>query len=197
MKKILFGIMALSLSMAAFGAANASTTSVPVMVQCNVIAAPTGLVITDEAGQVLTELNIDHGNIVKPTVGSTVAADPTAYKIFKVQRYDNGAPVAIGSTDASTLKVSLKNGTGAGLNETLLKKDGTSTNNPLTSTLKLEGGANPDPNNTSYTETIGKTSQVHTGKVTSTIAKAGITPATATGLYNNARVNTLEVIYTP
>lgn len=196
MKKILFGIMALSLSMAAFGAANASTTSVPVMVQCNVIAAPTGLVITDEAGQVLTELNIDHGNIVRPTVG-TAPIDPTAYKIFKVQRYDNGAPIAIGSTDDSSLKVSLKGGTGAGSNETALKKDGTSATNPLTSTLKLEGGAKPDANNTSYTETIGKTSTVHTGKVTSTIAKAGITSTTATGLYNNARVNTLEVVYTP
>ena len=98
MKKVLFGIMALS--MAAFAAnpgvidptTSTETASVPVKVMAEIITAPTGLTITDEAGTVLDELVIDHGRIVKDAATS----DSVAYKLFKVQRFDGTKSVAIG-----------------------------------------------------------------------------------------------------
>ncbi|WP_297432162.1 hypothetical protein [uncultured Cetobacterium sp.] len=199
MKKVLFGIMALS--MAAFAANPAptpgengvETASVPVKVIAEIITAPTGLTITDEAGTVIDELLIDHGRIVQ----GKATSDSVAYKLFKVQRFTNGAPAKIG---AGTLNVKLE-GTTPG--EATLAKNGISADSKLTSTLSLTGGAT-QVSSTEYNHTLGDGDTEHVGRVTSTIAKGATDVAGSLlngglqpGVHHNSRQNTLTVVYTP
>ena len=189
MKKVLFGIMALS--MAAFaanpGTGNPETASVPVKVIAEIITAPTGLTITDEAGTVIDELLLDHGRIVK----GAATSDSVAYKLFKVQRFDGTAPVAIG---AGELNVKLDGST------TTLKKNGTSTDSTLPSTLTLTGGAT-QVSSTEYSHTTSGTDTEHVGRVTSTIAQAQLdgtdNTTLQTGIHHNSRERTLTVVYMP
>ncbi|MGL6118923.1 MAG: hypothetical protein ACRC0V_00295, partial [Fusobacteriaceae bacterium] len=77
------------------------TASVPVKVMAEIITAPTGLVITDEAGTVLDELLLDHGRMIK----GAATSDSVAYKLFKVQKYaDTGLPIPFA---AGSLNVNL------------------------------------------------------------------------------------------
>ena len=166
MKKVLFGIMALS--MAAFGATatnpgTGETASVPVTVIAELIKAPTGLTITDEAGTVLDELVIDHGRMV---IGKATD-DSVAFKFFKVQRFDeNGANSNLITDGQNNLYVSL--------NKTVTTLTNTSdiSQNPasLSSTLSLAGGANPIESK-SYDHAVATGDKVHTGRVISRIAK--------------------------
>ena len=193
MKKVLFGIIALS--MAAFAANPAptpgedrvETASVPVKVIAEIITAPTGLTITDEAGTVIDELLLDHGRIVK----GAATSDSVAYKLFKVQRFDTTGPVAIG---AGTLNVKVDKPT------TTLKKNGTSTTSILPSTLALSGGAT-QVSSTEYNHTTSATDTEHVGRVTSTIAQAQLdgtaNTTLETGIHHNSRERTLTVVYTP
>lgn len=197
MKKVLFGIMALS--MAAF-AANPGvvendtsgnlikeTASVPVKVIAEIITAPTGLTITDEAGTVIDELLLDHGRIVK----GAATSDSVAYKLFKVQRFDGTSATKIG---AGTLNVKLDEAT------TTLAKNGTSTASTLTSALTLTGGAT-QVSSKEYTHTTGADDTEHVGRVTSTIAQAQLdgtdNKTLETGIHHNSRERTLTVVYTP
>lgn len=195
MKKVLFGIIALS--MAAFAAnpadpATPDTASVPVKVIAEIITAPTGLTITDEAGTVLDELLIDHGRIVQ----GAATSDSVAYKLFKVQRFTNGASDVFGST-AGTLNVKLDDPT------TTLNKNGTAGGSTLTSTLSLTGGAT-QKSSIEYDHSTLATDKEHVGRVTSTIAKGTTTTAGSllstalqTGIHHNSRERTLTVVYTP
>ena len=104
MKKVLLGCIALSMGVfAASENSNSGITSgaaVPVEITAEVVAAPDSLVITDEAGNVLTEgLVLEHGRRAQGDVH-------TVSKIFKVKRLTNGVVVAVGTDSTSNLKVS-------------------------------------------------------------------------------------------
>lgn len=201
MKKVLFGIMALSVAAFALnpGVTNpdgTETASVPVKVIAEIIKAPTGLTITDEAGTVLDELLIDHGRIVADTAGD----DSVAFKIFKVKRFDSttGAidildPI---NTDGAKLKASLDNAA------TILALNGDPTVSKLESTLTLTGGTNPI-DGISYDHIVAEGEKEHVGRVTSRIARSELYADTnaggslETGIHHNSRERTLTVVYTP
>lgn len=193
MKKVLFGILALSIG--AFAAnpgtvdsnTGVETTSVPVKVIAEIISAPTGLVITDEAGRVLDELLIDHGRMIK----GQATSDSTAYSLFKVQRFVEGESKEIVDQEThtnGTLKVAIDK-----LGATLGYNGDVNNSKKLASNLTLSGANSSD--NKSYTNTL-TTEKEHVGRITSTIAQADINAASA-GVYHNARTNTLTVTYTP
>lgn len=191
MKKVLFGIIALS--MAAFAANPGDTTedegakkgsaSVPVRVMAEVIKPASSLIITDEAGTILDELLLDH-----KIVGGSNAADSVIAKNFKVKvtRTDGTVDTGING-DESTHKVTIK------LNKTattLTKVGGTGT---ITSTLRLVNGVNAVSTN-QYTAPLS--GGEHLGTITSTIAAKSV--PTAEGAYDNkvtGDMPTLSVTY--
>lgn len=184
MKKVLFGIMAFStVAFALNPGSTGNDASVPVKVIAEIITAPTGLTITDEAGRVIDELLLDHGRIVK----GVATSDSVAYKLFKVQRFNGTEPVKIGE---GTLNIKLDNGS------TILKKNGTSSTSTLTSALTLTGGAT-QVSSTEYNHTTLATDTEHVGRVTSTIAQANLNAVAETGIHHNSRERTLTVVYTP
>lgn len=202
MKKVLFGIMALSTAAFAVNpgvpttdGSGTETASVPVRVIAEIVKAPVGLTITDESGTALQELVIDHGQLVK----GNVVGDSVAFKNFRVRRYDaSGAMVALAPTAATApkLEVSLDN------TKTILKKGGTSATSILNSDLTLAGGTstpatNGDPH--SYIVNLtADTEQEHLGKVTSVIPNSDFTaPALEAGFHHNSAERTLTVVYTP
>lgn len=189
MKKVLLGIMALSMTAFAVnpGEGDPSTgevASVPVKVKAEIIKSPTGITITDEAGTVLDQLLLDHGRMIK----GQAAEDSKVYEIFKVKRFDeDGNSTDIGS---GTVKVELDN------LEAKLAKDGDTALSSLLSNLALLGNGKYDSAK-SYTETIttGKTEVV--GRVTSTIAQSQLLANTELGIFHNGGLNTLTITYTP
>ena len=213
MKKVLFGIIALSaLSLAAPDPTNPNnpasppgdgtvteTAAVPVRVIAELIPAPNGLTITDEAGTVLDELVLDHGRMVL----GQATGDSTVFKPFKVKRFDaSGTAVAIGNTGATntttsaTLKISLKTLAADALDtSTTLKSNGTSNllTEQLTSNLSLLGSTTG-----TYTQTLNGTEKEYIGRVTSRIPVEDLTKNTlVSGIYHNAGDHILEVVYTP
>ncbi|MGL4672234.1 hypothetical protein [Cetobacterium sp.] len=195
MKKVLFGILALSMTAFAANPGVDNTASVPVKVIAEIITAPTGLTITDEAGTVLDELLLDHGRIIK----GAATSDSVAYKLFKVQRFVDGSSAAFGIANG-TLEVKLTE-TGAETETAVatLKKNGTliGTNQTLTSALSLSGGSTGGTA-TSYTQATTKDDTEHVGRVTSVISQSQlVNGALETGIFHNARANTLTVVYTP
>lgn len=196
MKKVLFGIMALSTAAFAVnpGTGTPETASVPVRVIADIVEAPTGLTITDESGTALQELVIDHGQLVK----GNVVGDSVAFKNFRVRRYDSGSMVALAPTGAAApkLEVSLDD------TETTLRKGGTSTTSILNSDLTLAGGTsipatNGDPH--SYIVNLtADTEQEHLGKVTSVIPNSDFGQGgLEAGFHHNSAERTLTVVYTP
>lgn len=190
MKRVLFGIMALSI--AAFAAnpgtgatGTAGEASVPVKVRAEIVKPSAGLTITDEAGTVLDELLIDHGRIVKGTASDDSVKD----KIFKVKMgREDETYVAM----AGDLRVSLDK-TSTSLTNALA----TST---LTSTLSLVGGSGTtlvSGEEAAYVAKVNGTE--HTGRVNSVISRDQLNAAgLEEGIYNNgANKPTLTVVYTP
>lgn len=207
MKKVLFGILALSIGAFAANPGNVAsngveTSSVPVKVIAEIISAPEGLTITDEAGTVLSELLIDHGRMIK----GQQSEDSVAFKSFKVKRFANGAEAALDSSsglDASNkpkkgkLTVALDN------NATILKKDGKSdATSKLNSKLSFAGVDAATDGSSSYTVNLdgGGTTGLkeHRGRVTSTIPQTDINATTTlAGYHHNSSERTLTVTYTP
>ena len=178
MKKILFGIMALSVAAFAVnpGTGTPETASVPVTVIAELIKAPTGLTITNEAGTVLDELVIDHGRMV---IGKATD-DSVAFEFFKVQRFEeNGNNIDLIDGDKNNLYVSLNK------TETILTNTSDTSDKPasLTSTLSLTGGANAIDSK-SYDHAVATGDKVHTGRVISRIAKASLDSGTV-GIHHN------------
>lgn len=191
MKKVLFGIIALS--MAAFAVNPGDITeekgvkkgaaSVPVRVMAEVVKPASSLIITDEAGTILDELLLDH-----KIVGGSNAADSVIAKNFKVKVTGTGGVVDTDiNGDESTHKVNIK------LNKTattLTKVGGTGT---ITSTLRLVNGVNTVSTN-QYTAPLS--GGEHLGTITSTIAAKSV--PTAEGAYDNkvtGDMPTLSVTY--
>ncbi|MGL5316071.1 MAG: hypothetical protein ACRC92_22635 [Peptostreptococcaceae bacterium] len=198
MKKIIIGIMALStLSLAANPAPGTAlesqTASVPVRVIAELIPAPYGLTITDEAGTVLDELILDHGRMVL----GQATGDSTVFKPFKVKRFSTaGTAVAIANKVGAKLKVSLKANTAdtTPTTSTTLKLNGISTvvTEQLSSNLSLLGSTTG-----TYEQTLQGSETEHIGRVTSKISQATLAAATKAGIYHNAGQHILEVVYTP
>ncbi|MGL5088481.1 MAG: hypothetical protein ACRC6Z_03370 [Cetobacterium sp.] len=190
MKKVLFGILALS--MAAFAAnpgvpgtvPDTEVASVPVEVRAEIITAPTGLVITDEAGTVLDQLLLDHGRMIK----GAATSDSVVEKIFKVQRYIAGTAAPIG---AGTLNVQLDSA------DAILGLDGDLTGTTLKSVLSL-GNSNGASfvSTTEYNQTLVAADTQSLGRVTSRISQTELAAAPL-GIFHNARANSLAVVYTP
>lgn len=198
MKKKLFGLFALSTMAMAAAPGNpgaGDSASVPVKVMAEIITAPTGLVITDEAGTVLDELLLDHGQIIK----GMATDDAKVQSVFKVKRYSHAGAVVteedLGSESKNKLTVTL----GASGTATLYKGgDSSSANTPdvttqMTSTLSLSGGTN-QTSLTEYSQHLAAGDKEHMGRVMSTIPKATLNTANlSSGLYHNQGTNTLTV----
>lgn len=193
MKKVLFGIFAVS--MAAFAVnpgvttSNGEVASVPVRVKAELVNAPTGLTITDETGVALQELEIDHGQLAI----NNVVGDSVAFKNFRVRRYNaQGGLDPIAATGATAPKLEIK----LDQNTTNLKKGGAGTAT-LKSDITLAGAVAGNP---SYTVNLtANVDKEHLGRVTSVIgndqfktsSNAGITA----GSYHNSAERTLTVTY--
>ena len=196
MKKVLFGIIALS--MAAFAAnpgdLSSGTASVPVRVIAEVVKPASSLIITDEAGTILDELLLDH-----KIVGGTNPADSVVPKNFKVKVTNAGGAVdtSVNSTgDNYKVKIILsKTDTTLTRVGTNLVVDNPETPDQITSTLRLVNGVDKVDSN----EYIAPLSEgEHLGTITSTIAAAQISKVQA-GAYDNkteaANMPTLSVTY--
>ncbi|MGL5316070.1 MAG: hypothetical protein ACRC92_22630 [Peptostreptococcaceae bacterium] len=208
MKKVLFGIIAIStLSLAAVNPNNPNnpanppgsgttteTAAVPVRVIAELIPAPYGLTITDEAGTVLDELVLDHGRMVL----GQATGDSTVFKPFKVKRFSTaGTAVAIANAAGAKLQISLRDKTsvagGAVTTSTTLKLNGTDSSKSLTSNLSLLGSTTG-----SYEQTLQGGETEYTGRVTSRIPEASLSSTTLTsGIYHNGGQHVLEVTYVP
>lgn len=186
MKKVLFGIMALSVATFAANPGDITSetpsASVPVRVIAEVVKPANALVITDEAGTILDELLLDH-----KIVGGGATGDPTdsvIAKNFKVKV--TGDDGAVATNKAGSIAIALNKTT-----TTLTKVGGAKT---ISSTLRLVNGVS-DVDSNNYTATLS--SGEHLGTITSTIAAESV-PVEA-GAYDNkvtGNMPTLTVTYT-
>lgn len=187
MKKVLFGIMALSMAAFAVNPGDKENgASVPVRVIAEVVKPAAALIITDEAGTILDELLLDH----KVVTGISNSSDSVIAKNFKV-RVTTDAGI-IDQTDSGNVTIKLDKTT------TILTKVGTDQGvtgkDTITSVLRLVNGVSAKDSN-QYTAPLSKGE--HLGTITSTIA-AGSVPTTA-GAYDNkvtGNMPTLSVTYT-
>lgn len=187
MKKVLFGIIALSMATFAISGSSSQTNpgdkangaAVPVRVIAEVVKPASALIITDEAGTILDELLLDH-----KIVGGSRTADSVIAKSFKVKVTTAAGVVDEG--DSGNVTIALNETT-----TTLTKVGGTDT---ITSALRLVNGVNAVDSN-QYT--AGLSGGEHLGTITSTIAAASV--PTAAGAYDNkvtGAMPTLSVTYT-
>lgn len=193
MKRVLFGIMALSVATFAANPGTGTATtegkaSVPVKVRAEIVKPSAGLTITDEAGTVLDELLIDHGRIVKGTASDDSVKD----KIFKVKMgREDETYVAM----AGDLRVSLDK-TSTSLTNALA----TTSAPTLTSTLSLVGGSGTPVTKLESAAYVAKINGTeHIGRVNSVIPRDQLNATgLEEGIYNNGLDRpTLTVVYTP
>lgn len=184
MKRVLFGIMALSVATFAANPGTGATdaageASVPVKVLAEITAPQAGLTITDEAGTVLDELLIDHGRIVK----GAATDDSKAFKLFKVKM-----------GDSSNQYVEMNGKLTVNLNKYTTELNGPN-DGELNSVLSLAGGKTNTEGG--YEAEINGTE--HTGRVNSVISRDQLNDDDlAHGIYNNGLDRpTLTVVYTP
>lgn len=176
MKKVLFGIMALS--MATFAATNpgemtgtgtekAGTASVPVKVLAEVIAVTDAIVITDEAGNIIGAEGIvlDHGTRTKTDGEHTTA--PFRFKVKRMSETEANAPI-----DGKLTVTIAAPGTAKTTHHPInLGKIGGGTTNgeQLESHLKLENASSTLVGGKhGYEATMGAATE-HTGEITSTV----------------------------
>ena len=183
MKKVLFGIMALS--MAAFAAnpgeltSGAGTASVPVKVLAEVIAPTDALVITDEAGNILADgIVLDHG------LRTQIDAEHTTAPFrFKVKRMKTDESTGVTTFDGinGKLTVALDDVDSPTNNQEVhLGRVGGAAANKLVSTLTLANGGTLTGSTLTgkhgYEATMGTNDKEHTGEITSTVNFAGAKP---------------------
>ena len=196
MKKVLFGIMALS--MTAFTATNpgdkTNGASVPVRVIAEVVKPADSLVITDEAGTILDELLLDH----KIVAGTSNSSDSVVTKNFKVKV--TNADGAVDINNKGNVTIALDQTT------TTLTKVGSAAipANQITSNLRLVNGTGGDTNAPnigvdSYKYEALLSGGEHLGTITSTIAARSVPTTAGSGAYDNkvtGTMPTLTVTYT-
>ncbi|MGL5316157.1 MAG: hypothetical protein ACRC92_23065 [Peptostreptococcaceae bacterium] len=184
MKRVLFGIMGLSI--AAFAAnpgeltGGAGTASVPVKVLAEVIAPVDALVITDEAGNILADgIVLDHGLRTQTDEIHTTA--PFRFKVKRMSEGDDSttayAPIK------GTLKVTVADVDNDSTQEVNLGRVGGNPGDNLISKLTLANGNNLSDTEYGYVVNMGTTAKEHTGEITSTVdftnAKPGKYDSTA------------------
>lgn len=176
MKKVLFGIMALSMTAFAANPGNITgsdsktgTASVPVKVLAEVIAVTDAIVITDEAGNTIgaNGIVLDH-----ETRTQADGVHTTAPFRFKVKRVTSAGAQPINGI----LTVSIDApGTGDEKGHSInLGKIGGGAADVLASTLKLANGGSgyggsPLADKHGYTANMGTELKEHTGEITSTV----------------------------
>lgn len=183
MKKVLFGIIALSMTaFAANPGDKENGASVPVRVIAEVVKPANALVITDEAGTILDELLLDH-----KIVGGSDKGDSVIAKNFKVKV--TGTDGAVDTKNNGNVTIALNETT-----TTLTKVGSAATSgNQITSALRLVNGVNA-VNSNEYTAPLSEGE--HLGTITSTIAKESV--PTEAGAYDNkvtGAMPTLTVTY--
>ncbi|MGL5314934.1 MAG: hypothetical protein ACRCZO_06770 [Cetobacterium sp.] len=170
MKKVLFGIMALSAVSFAANPGSATEASVPVEVKAQVLAANNALVITDEAGNLLGDgIILDHG------IRAQGDTDHIVSKIFKVKRVNGTGTApnqnAIGQTGKTTLTVTLEDTDGGQQTVNLGRTGGgVAPNDKIVSTLTLPSGvASVTGSKYGYKADMGTTATEHTSSISSKI----------------------------
>lgn len=198
MKKTLLGLM--TLSTIGFANSNPGTptaASVPVLVKAEIVEPSDSLQITDLAGQLLPQIVLDHGRIVK---GSTTNSS-VAYQDFKVIKGDGNNGLAdLGGTGAK-LAVAIDKVTTDLLNKTTVAET-----NKLTSNLSLLGGKAEATASTGITgaahgyviNEIAAGMTEHRGRISSEITPAQLNgDNSVVGTHDNGSDTTLYVLYTP
>ncbi|MCQ9626380.1 hypothetical protein HS141_05270 [Cetobacterium somerae] len=200
MKKVLFGIMALSAVTfsnnnpgAPTGTGEQEGASVPVLVKAEIIAPSDSIQITDLAGQLLPKIELDHGRIIK----GAATASSVVYQDFKVIKGPaaGGTGVEIGGTGAK-MAVAI-DGT-----DTELKNSTTGiSTDTLTSNLSLLGGKDAEPVAISgaahgYEVNLAEGVTEHRGRIYSELTAADLNDGEL-GYYDNGSERTLTVLYTP
>lgn len=199
MKKILFAVMALST--VAFALNNNpgtdTTASVPVLVKAEIIEPSESLQITDLAGTLLTQIELNHGKLVKG--GAT--AESKVFQEFKIMKGDKTATdgfADLSATGKSEIAVAIDKTTTELLNKTTV-----SPANKLTATLNLDGGKNDSTHGVTgydhgYKEIIATGKKAMNGRITSTLSKETLNgPNAVVGIHDNGSERVLKVIYTP
>ncbi|MGL5964457.1 MAG: hypothetical protein ACRCZ2_08715 [Fusobacteriaceae bacterium] len=170
MKKILFGLIALSSISFAANPGTEATASVPVEVKAEILAQSASLQITDISGNLLNKIVLDHGQITKGLNNN----DSIISQDFKVVKQDGSGELAEWA-DGDKMEISIDSPT------TTLKNGA----NELESSLSLVTDTNL---------TVGATE--HKGTISSEILGTNISSAVV-GSYNNSSERTLTVVYTP
>lgn len=173
MKRILFGIMALSV--AAFAknpgdpiVGNVGEASIPVKIIAEVLVPADSLVITDEAGNILTNgITLDHGVRTNADTNHT-----TAPFRFKVKRLTAGASAPLDGD--LTVALDTKGDVANNQQQVRLGKVGSTAGSKdnLISTLALAGGTTggAGTGKYGYKVTTGAGDTEHTGEITSTVS---------------------------
>lgn len=199
MKKILFAVMALSTI--AFALNNNPGTdksaSVPVLVKAEIIEPSDSLQITDLAGTLLTQIELNHGRLVKggATAASVVSQD---FKVMKGDKLESDGFANLSATGKSEMAVAIDKTTTELLNKTTIDPA-----NKLTATLNLLGGKNDSTHGISgydhgYKETIAAGKKSVNGRITSTLSKETLNgPNSVVGIHDNGSERVLKVVYTP
>lgn len=165
MKKVLFGIMALSMAAFAKNPGTKNEASVPVRVIAEVIAATDGLVITDMTGNILTDgLLIDH----ETRVQGESHEKSVQFKVKKLNA-DGTTNNTLHTSGDATKKLTVS------LDKTTTTLKHLKSNSTIQSTLALAGG------NNYKVENAGSLPE-HVGTITSNI-EVGTTQEV--GAYDN------------
>lgn len=180
MKKVLFGIIALSMAAFAVNPGDKENgASVPVRVIAEVVKPANALIITDEAGTILDELLLDH-----KIVGGSKTADSVIAKNFKVKVTTDEGIVDKINNDNVTIALNKTTTTLTKVGET------PSDNNTIKSTLRLVNGPGTTTGDTTYTAPLKEGE--HLGTITSTIAATSV-PTTA-GAYDNKVTGNMPIL---
>ena len=187
MKKVLFGIMALSaVTFANNNPGTETGASVPVLVKAEIVEPSDSIQITDLSGRLLSQIELDHGRLVK----GAATASSVVYQDFKVVKGDGAGGLAdLGGTDAK-MAVSIDETTTTLNNKTT---PGTS----LESNLSLLGGKDAEVNGDhGYEVDLATGTKGHEGRIYSELTPA-VLNAGEVGVHDNGSERTLTVLYTP
>lgn len=201
MKKALFGIIALSaVTLANSNPGTATEASVPVLVKAEILEPSDSLQITDLAGTLLPQIELDHGRIVKGTTTNS----SIVFQDFKVIRGDgNGGLATLGGAEGATTAATIAVGIDS-IKTNLLNKTTGEAAGKLESNLSLLGGKDgavegiTGTTEHGYKINLAKGATEHRGRIYSEITPAQINAVeTKTGVYDNGSEVTMKVVYSP
>lgn len=189
MKKVLFGIMALSaVTFANNNPGTETGASVPVLVKAEIVEPSDSIQITDLSGRLLSQIELDHGRLVK----GAATASSVVYQDFKVVKGDGSGGLAdLSPAGKSAMAVSIDNTT------TTLNNKTTPGSTPLESNLSLLGGKDTAVSgNHGYEVDLATGIKEHVGRIYSELTPA-VLNAGEVGVHDNGSDTILTVLYTP